>query len=68
MENMECDYIKWLDVANCQLDELTLSLQTTEQELIQRRNELETLRTNYTILEKKYSKAKKYIKEFKKRY
>lgn len=65
---MECDYIKWLDVANCQLDELTLSLQTTEQELSQCKNELEILRTNHTILEKKYCKAKKYIKEFKRRF
>lgn len=67
MENMECDYIKWLDVANCQLDELTLNLQSTEQELLQNKNELETLRTSHTLLQKKYSKAKKYIKEFQRR-
>lgn len=67
MEHMECDYIKWLDVANCQLEELTLNYQTAEQELLQHKNELETLRVNHSILEKKYSKAKKYIKEFQKR-
>ncbi|GFR00222.1 neurabin-1, partial [Trichonephila clavata] len=33
MEHMESDYIKWLDIAQCQLEELGLNLQSAEQEL-----------------------------------
>ncbi|KAF8773659.1 Neurabin-1 like protein [Argiope bruennichi] len=35
MEHMESDYIKWLDIAQCQLEELGLNLQSAEQELLQ---------------------------------
>ncbi|GFV76079.1 neurabin-1 [Trichonephila clavipes] len=67
MEHMESDYIKWLDIAQCQLEELGLNLQSAEQELLQYKNELETLRTVHSTLDKKYSKAKQYIKEFQRR-
>ncbi|XP_035213190.1 uncharacterized protein LOC118187104 isoform X2 [Stegodyphus dumicola] len=67
MEHMECDYIKWLDMAQCSLEELSVNLQSAERELVQCKNELETLKANHSVLEKKYSKAKKYIKEFQRR-
>ncbi|CAL1289185.1 unnamed protein product [Larinioides sclopetarius] len=67
MEHMESDYIKWLDIAQCQLEELGLNLQSAEQELLQYKNELENLRTSHSNLDKKYSKAKHYIKEFQRR-
>ncbi|GFQ71736.1 neurabin-1, partial [Trichonephila clavata] len=67
MEHMESDYIKWLDIAQCQLEELGLNLQSAEQELLQYKNELETLRTVHSSLDKRYSKAKQYIKEFQRR-
>ncbi|GBM26021.1 Neurabin-1 [Araneus ventricosus] len=67
MEHMESDYIKWLDIAQCQLEELGLNLQSAEQELLQYKNELENLRAAHSNLDKKYSKAKHYIKEFQER-
>ncbi|XP_042899538.1 uncharacterized protein [Parasteatoda tepidariorum] len=67
MEHMECDYIKWLDMAQCQVEELSLSLQNVEQELLQNKSDLDALQCKYSTLEKKYSRAKKYIKEFQKR-
>ncbi|XP_054717292.1 uncharacterized protein LOC129226688 [Uloborus diversus] len=67
MEHMEHDYIKWLDMAQCQLEELSLNLQNAEQERLQYKTEFESVKTNYILLEKKYAKAKSYIKEFKRR-
>uniref|UniRef100_A0A2L2YDS9 Uncharacterized protein n=1 Tax=Parasteatoda tepidariorum TaxID=114398 RepID=A0A2L2YDS9_PARTP len=67
MEHMECDYRKWLDMAQCQVEELSLSLQNVEQELLQSKSDLDALQCKYSTLEKKYSRAKKYIKEFQKR-
>ncbi|XP_055949749.1 uncharacterized protein LOC129984021 [Argiope bruennichi] len=67
MEHMESDYIKWLDIAQCQLEELGLNLQSAEQELLQYKNELENLRATHSNLDKKYSKVKHYIKEFQRR-
>ncbi|KAG8177738.1 hypothetical protein JTE90_023629 [Oedothorax gibbosus] len=67
MEHMESDYIKWLDMAQCQLEELGLNLQSAEQELLQHKTELDTLKATHSNVEKKYSKAKHYIKEFQKK-
>lgn len=68
MEHMESDYIKWLDMAQCQLEELGLNLQSAEQELLHYKNDLDTLKATHSNVEKKYSKAKHYIKEFQRRY
>lgn len=67
MEHMESDYIKWLDMAQCQLEELGLNLQSAEQELLHYKNDLDTLKATHSSVEKKYSKAKHYIKEFQRR-
>lgn len=67
VERMEHDYAKLLDLAQCQLDELSHNLRGAEQELLQNRQELESMKAQYAQLDKKYAKAKKYIKEFRKR-